>query len=222
MRVANSAETLQYYISMYDMDSFMNNDMLACLQVFRFAPYTNVYLEGDEQHMMYFLVEGQVQCSHYHQSGKLAVFAVNDPFAAIGDFEIFTERKVKSNVITIRNTTLLGIERVFVDRYGQDDPRFLHFLLDQLRDKLYRTNNLQMSHVLPLISRLAVYLLSRPTNEDDRVTLPGKEELASMMGATSRHLNRVIKELVEEGAISTEYPFMQILDRSALEAYAES
>ncbi len=76
-----------------------------------------------------------------------------------------------------------------------------------------------MNQVLPVVTRLAVYILAYPVDEESgEMILPSKEDLASLLGTTPRHLNRVLKELVEAGTISAGYPHVTILDRSALEA----
>jgi CRP-like cAMP-binding protein len=215
----STEQTIQHYVSTFNMGSFLNDDMLSHLQLFHFPAYTHIYIEQDEPHFLYFLVKGQVQCNHYNPDGKLAVFNISTPFTAIGDFEILTEKRVKSNVVATQNTTMLGIASDIVNHYGADDPRFLHFLIDQLREKLFKANVLQMNQLLPVKNRLAVYILAHPTknNEEDVIVLPIKEELASLLGTTPRHLNRVIKELVESGSISAGYPHMRILDRVALQ-----
>lgn len=221
MRIANAQETIQHYVSAFDMAAFLNDDLLAHLQLFHFPAYSPIMIEEDEQHYLYFLVEGQAQCSHYHLNGKLAVIAVSTPFAAIGDVEILSAERVYSNVIATQETTMLGIASTHVDRYGANDPRFLRFLIDELRSKLLRTNSLQVNQVLPAINRLALYLLSQPAAPDGCVMLPDKEALASLLGATPRHLNRVIKELVESGSISAEYPAVRILNRRALQGLTQ-
>lgn len=76
-----------------------------------------------------------------------------------------------------------------------------------------------MNQVLPVISRLALYILAHPTNnEKEKVVLPSKEDIASLLGTTPRHLNRVLKELVESEIISAGYPLLHILNRPALQA----
>ena len=218
MRVANAEKTIQDYVAEFEIASFLNDDLLKHLQLFHFPAYSNIYIEQDEQHTLYFLVEGQVQCSHYLLNGKLAVFALSNPFAAIGDLEILGERKLYSNVIATKETVMLGIASDLVQRYGADDPRFLRFLIDQIREKLYQANFLQMSHTLPVNVRLAFYILSLATNtQENIIVLPGKEELASLLGTTQRHLNRVLKQLVESGAIRSGYPRVHILNREILE-----
>ena len=222
MKIVNRDETIQRYVSMYDMRRFLNDELLRDLQLFTFPAYATVLLEHTEPPFLYFLVEGQVQCSHYHMNGKLAVIALSTPFCAIGDLEVLSEKRTCSNVIATQPTTMLGITRATVHRHGAHDPPFLRFLIDQLREKLYSNNSLQTNQVLPVASRLALYILAQPMKPDKNIAaLPDKESLASLLGTTQRHLNRVIKELVASGGISAEYPTLRVLDRSILEEFVE-
>ena len=64
-------------------------------------------------------------------------------------------------------------------------------------------------------------LLAQPAaNAQGAVLLPDKEGLASLMGTTSRHLNRVLRELVDDGYISASYPLVH-LNRAALEGLTQ-
>lgn len=219
MRVAHAEKTIQHYVAQFGMTRFLNENLLDHLQLFHFPVYSHIYIEQDEQHYLYFLVEGQVQCSHYHLNGKLAVIALSKPFSAIGDLEILSESRVNSNVIAMQETVMLGLDSAVVDRYGADDPRFLRFLIAQLREKLIKSDELQTTQAMPVINRLAVYLLAQPAaNGEGGVLLPDKEGLASLMGTTPRHLNRVLRELVDGGCISDGYPLVRILNRARLEA----
>ncbi len=219
MRGSNPEQLIQHYVMKFGMTQFLNEDLLNHLQLFRFPIYHTIYIEQEEQHHLYFLVEGEVQCSHYHLNGKLAVLALSRPFTAIGDFEILSEMRVKSNVIATQPTTILGIASEVVNHYGADDPRFLRFLIEQLRDKLYKTNTLHMNQVLPVNKRLAIYLLAQPTADaNGTVSLPDKEGLAALMGTTPRHLNRVLRDMIDEGYISATYPLVRILNKGMLEA----
>lgn len=213
-----STQQIQQYVAQYNMDHFLNDDLLSHLKLFRFPAYSNIFFAQDEQHVLYFLVEGQLQCSHYHLNGKLAVIALSTPFAAIGDLEILSDARVTSNVKATQDTIMLGISRSVVHRYGAEDPRFLRFLLDQLREKVFASNSLHVNQVLPVINRLAIYILTQSRNgERQEVSLPSKEEFASLLGITPRHLNRVLKQLIEAGSISADYPRVRILDCQALQ-----
>lgn len=219
MRITEAEETIQGYIPAFGMANFLNEDLLKALQLFHFSAYSNIYIEEDEQHFLYFLIKGQVQCNHYHLNGKLAVFALSKPFCVIGDLEILSEKRLNSNVIATENTIMLGIPSHIIERYGANDPRFLRFLLEQVREKMIKSTSLQTNQVLPVSNRLAVYILANSRlneNEETIIILPTKEELASLMGTTPRHLNRVLKQLIESGSISAGYPLVHILDKQTL------
>lgn len=62
-----------------------------------------------------------------------------------------------------------------------------------------------------VIHRLAMYMLAQPM-QGDMVTLPSKEDLASLLGTTTRHLNRVLRQLTDIGAIDGAYPRLHIRD----------
>lgn len=53
-------------------------------------------------------------------------------------------------------------------------------------------------------------------SQDDGDVLAPKDKLASLLGTTPRHLNRVLKELIETNVIRVEYPTIHILNRQAL------
>ncbi|MGB7341028.1 MAG: cyclic nucleotide-binding domain-containing protein [Phototrophicaceae bacterium] len=220
MHTVNSEMLIQAYIKRYQMAEFLNDNLLDALEYFEFAPYSHVFVEQERQHYLYFIVEGEVQCSHYHLNGSLAVFAISTPFTSIGDLEILSDERVHSTVIAMKKTIMLGIPRAIVHQFGANDPKFLRFLLDQVREKLYTSNSFQMIQTLPVISRFAVYLLS---NMDDEhyITLPDKESVASLLGTSLRHLNRTIKQLTSACIISATYPRLYIMDKTLLKNIAE-
>ena len=217
MQRSQTDQAIRNYVELFQMERFLNAELLQRLQLFTFPAYANVYVERETMKYLYFLVEGQVQCSHYHVNGKLAVIALSEPFTAIGDLEVLSSERVGSNVIATRPTTMLGIADVAVQRFGADDPRFLRFLIDQLRQKIYNNTTLQTGRVLPVASRLALYILALPVADPTRfATLPDKESLASLLGTTERHLNRVINDLVASRGIECDYPAVRVRDTATL------
>ncbi len=209
MAANQNMHSISYYVETYQMTEFLNARMLKHLRLFHFERDDNIFVEQDEQHLLYFLVKGQVQCNHYHANGKIAIFAIASPLTAIGDMEIM-------NVVAMRAVTMLGINREFVHLYGSADPRFLRFLNDQLREKIYALNALKKHEVLPLRQRLIMYMLSQQTTDENAIILPAKDDMAAILGSTSRHLNRVLRELVKNGFISDTYPMIRIYNRAAL------
>lgn len=216
----NERELIDEYVRRFQMEAFLTAPLIDDLRLFTFPAFTNIYHEESVAHYLYFLVEGRLQCTHYHASGRPAVFALSAPFTAIGDLEILSETPVHSNVIATTHSTLLGIPRQTVERYGSDDPRFLRFLIDELRKKLCNNDTLLSGRILPAAARLAFYILSE-VGDDGSAALADKETLAALIGTTLRHLNRIIRELVDHGAITVRYPTIHVRNRRLLEEIAE-
>lgn len=220
MTIDDSQSAIGEYVRRYHMERFLPGELLRNLRRFTYGAYETVLTTDARANHLFFLVEGQLQCARHHLNGKLAVLALSEPFAAIGDLELLTDRPILSTVVSTRPSTLLGVSVPLVERYGSDDPRFLRFLLDEVRTKMVESNELQLSHVLPVASRLALYMLARTarsTAPRPTLDLPPKESLASLLGTTTRHLNRVIADLVSGGAIEVAGRRVIVVDSSALE-----
>lgn len=222
MNGGHSDNEISRFVAFFRMERFLNGELIRNLGIRRYQPFQTVLSQDDTTEYLHFLVEGQVQCIHYHMNGKIAVLALSEPFTAIGDLEILSDRPIRSNVITVRPTTFLTLRRRVVEKHGAADALFLRFLLEQVREKLISSNEVQLAHVLPVQSRLALFLLGQiEGNAYREIRLPDKETLASLLATTTRHLNRVFRPLLEGGILGGEYPRIGIRDRDALERVVE-
>lgn len=209
-----------HYIEKFALHNYLNADLLRCLRLFELPPHRDLYVQQHELTLLYFLVDGKVQVGHDHPNGKQAVLAMLTPLAVIGDLEVFGFEDIHTNLRTLEKTTLLGLEKTFVLRFGYEDPQFLRFIIHHVITKLYHSSNIQVGHALPLINQVAAYLLDK--RESDIVILPSKLHLAGLFGTTSRHLNRVIKQLKVDGIIRVENRSVHILNLAQLEMYSQS
>ncbi len=217
MRVEDTEKKIMYYREKYHMERYLNKELLSELRLYSYPAFTNIYHEEDEQPNLLFLVEGEAKGTHYLMNGKEVVIAVMTPFMVLGDFEVFTDAPIHNDVITTKDSVMLGIPIDIVYQYGSDDPKLLKFLLNQLQEKFSSKALLQKGSVLTVKGKLALYMFN-DLNDDEssEVVLPGKEALASFLGTTQRHLNRVLKDFVDGRLITGTYPRIQILDKEVL------
>jgi len=124
-------DTIQHYVSKFDMDRFLNPKLLGQLRLFRYDMDETVIFEQSEIRYLYFLVEGRVCCAHFNSSGTLVVVALTDPLTALGDVEILNENLSSTDVVTTESTVLLGLPMEVARSEGLKDPQFLHFLVEQ-------------------------------------------------------------------------------------------
>lgn len=204
-------DELSYYINKFKMDQFLNEKLLNSIQLFHFDSYKTVMTEQTETPYLYFLVDGQLKCAHYNSNGNLAVVAMMHPFSTLGDLEVINNDLTVTSVVSTCSSTVLGIPSSIVRKEGLNDPVFLKFICEELIKKLHSSTSLRLGHLVPVKSRLALYILSRSeASEGQIIILPEKETLASMLGTTYRHLNRVLRDLIEENTIGNGYPGVRI------------
>lgn len=211
---------LTKYIDQYALDAHLNADLLRSLHVYQFDAEQEVYTAKDELEHLYFLVYGKVQVSYYLANGKRSIIAMISPFSVIGDIELFEDKPLQLDVISTETSIFLGIKKADVVQYGYHDPQFLRFIIHHLSRKLRGSGYNQLSHDLPLINRLANYLLIQPINENI-ITLESKVIIADLLGTTARHLNRIIKTLEDEGIITWEKNRVTVNNMAKLKSYGE-
>jgi CRP-like cAMP-binding protein len=204
------------YIEQFRLWDHLNGELLQCLKLFRFEPQHELFVQSLEQAFVYWLVSGSAQVNHYHTNGKLSVLAILKPLSIIGDLEIFTFDRIKTNVVILEQSSLLGVEKTCIERYGYDDPRFLRFIIQNLSHKLYQSTLLQIGTVQPLLYRFSSYLIEICGSDTNVALLPLRSHLAALLGTTPRHLTRVIKQLEEQNIIEVYGRTITILDRQKL------
>jgi len=206
-----SEDNLEHYIKKFNIDSFLNDRLLSHIEIFPLEAYETLIAEQSIPDYFYLLVEGQIKCAHYHSNGTLAVVQIMHPFSALGDVELINNNLTITAAVATRPSIALGIRTSTVREEGMNDPLFLQFISKELVKKLHDSTALRLGHLLPVKSRLALYVVSKPDAVDGNIIVfPEKEALASMLGTTYRHLNRVLRELIVENTIGTGYPGVRI------------
>jgi CRP/FNR family transcriptional regulator, putaive post-exponential-phase nitrogen-starvation regulator len=214
-------QLLTSYIEQYTLKEHLNPDLLNCLRVYPFAPQQAVITALTEHTHLYLLVSGKAQISYHLANGKRSIIMMITPLATVGDMEIFEDQPYQMNVVTIEKSIFLGIRNEDVLRYGYNDPRFLRFIIQYMGYKMRTSGFHQLSYDLPLLNRLAIYLLSQPCAANHQVNIENKAIIADLLGTTIRHLNRVIITLENEGIIQWQPHSVLIRDRSKLQGYGE-
>jgi CRP-like cAMP-binding protein len=205
----------EQYIELYHLHEHLNSDLLGCLKLFKHPPNYDLLVQAQEQIFLYILVSGTVQVNYHHVNGKTSVLGMMSPLSVIGDLELFSSEEFTTSVVTLEESTLLGIEKVYVDRFGYDDPKFLRFIIQNLSQKILAADIIRLDYILPLANRFASYLLNN-CDQEDTLAFPSKEYLAGLLGTTRRHLNRVIQQLQQQGMIKAGNQKIVVLQREQL------
>lgn len=211
---------LDRYIQAYKLADHLNADLLGCLDVYQFEANQQIFSALTEQTHLYFLVEGKAQISYYLANGKRSIIMMITPLSTIGDMELLGDDPVGMDVVTTEKSTVLGMTKTDALRYGYDDARFLRFLLCYMSDKLRTSGVYQLTADLPLLNRVANYVLSLPL-VDNTIAVEEKVIIADLLGTTVRHLNRTIKALEDEGVIKWQKEEVIVHNLCQLQIYGE-
>ena len=114
---------------------------------------------------------------------------------------------MRTDVTSVNETTMIGIDVNRIRELALDDPAFLRFVIDNLSQKLYSTSNtLAINLLYPLETRLASYLISITSDENnmkriEEIQTSNLTEMASLLGTSYRHINRVLKSFSDRGIV---------------------
>lgn len=222
MKRLNDREKLFSYIERYELNKVFQENILEQMELFHFNKGELICSKDSELKYMFFLVEGKVKTGTLHDNGKSILLRFNHPLSIFGDVEILTNYRVLCNVECITESLLIGIDMDILRASACDDTTFLKFIIKNLSSKLYGISNSTSINLLyPLESRLASYLLSMAEEDSIVVSIPKLTEIAPLLGASYRHLNRTINELVSSGIIDKDKSTVTIKDMERLRELAQ-
>lgn len=214
------------YIAQWQLEEHLSPDLLRNLHLFRTDAGYEFTVQDDEAAKLYFLVEGSVHVRYAHANGKESVVGRITPLALIGELDLFYQPDLYLSLVTQEPSTFLFIDKAIALQFGQDDPRFLRLIIQNLAAKLTASTRILKHNVLPLMGQVASYLLANNAAHESipnrAVDIPSRAYLAELMGTTPRHLNRVLNTLADEGIITLYANRIIVHDRAALIQLADS
>lgn len=221
MKIINNPERLNHYIKHYEVADKIGEDILSHGQL-HFYKKDEIILEADAPLIYYYLiVDGSVRISYWFENGKSILLKMYHAFNGLGDIELFSNTDVRSDVLAAEDTYLIALSADIIRQHYRENPKFLHFIIESLSDKLSATmNNSAYNMTYPLKNRLSSFLMALSKGQKSIDLTMSYQEIAQFLGATYRHLNRTFKDLEEEGLIICKDKHIEIIDMDALEEYS--
>lgn len=165
-----------------------------------------IALKGNSIESVYISCEGNMQVKNEFENGFVYSFASVKPIAYIGVMEIMANQLTYSSTLQA-TTECIAIEipkNDFIDWIQNDQKltlEILHFVSKTMYDQSLRTGEVL---AYPAICTLINYLINVFESEDKKVVFLKKtrEEIGSILGFSTRTINRNLKVLKEENLIS--------------------
>lgn len=178
----------------------------------RFADGEVILTEGRPCDGLYFVIAGQVRLVRGSPEGREHVLGVLGPGATFNDVAVFDGGPNSDGAIAVSATTVglipKGNMTALIDRHPELAKAALKFLSSRQRTLGTIVEDLALRDVTTRVARLLlgcmgqhVHIVEKAPDACARIT---HHEIASMVGSVREVVQRALKELERDGAISLE------------------
>ena len=194
------------------------------LNQFELKEYPKEYIichQDQVYDFFYVIAEGLVNIYRISIEGKKysqAIYRKGDYF---GELEVFSRKPYVCSVETITEAKVWRISRTDFLRWVELDKNFLLYLINTMCDSFYRLSKKAGEDTLyPLKYRICNFLL-RSVDEDNLgdkyIEIPfDRERLSEQIVATTRSINRILKQLKEKDNIDIKNKSIIVKDLEGL------
>lgn len=194
------------------------------IEIKSYQANAHVLKSGEKSTGFYILVEGKYRVTTNEVTGKSLLLRFCSPLSILGDIEWFQNKTVQSDITTVLPSTFIHIPYRIYEHYLKDYSPFTQLLLEELSYKLQTCTVASRINALASVeARLAAYLCTiySDTKFGKQLFSTNSNEVASLIGTTSRHLNRTIKKLSEQQILIRKNRDLIINDWSSLYKLSE-
>ena len=173
--------------------------------------------QGEIHNRFYIIASGYVDIYVESANGKRYLLCTYMKGDYIGELEIFKQTGYISRIQSRGKVRILELDRTFFLQWIRTDKNFNEYMIRTLCDNSYRMClNMGENTLYTLKQRICQYLL-RNMEMDAKFVVISSEVLSQQMAVTTRSVNRVLKQLREQGFIELEKGKISICDQQALE-----
>lgn len=206
------------YIKKYPVQPYFSVDMEPYLELHTFQKGEFLCEERKTPDHLYFILEGKVKLSLIHQDGNVTLAQYYEAGDILGELELLGMREASQTIEAVGTVTCLALPFEQCKDIMLQDTKFLQNLCRMIAGKMQRSvNKLVGIQTYPLENRLAAYLLQKESEVGQGQWMHVKlTDLAQYLGASYRHLSRIIKDFDDAKWIEKERTRMRVLEREVL------
>ncbi len=171
-----------------------------------------IFLEGEESHHFYLIVEGCVKISRVSRDGKEVLIALLSPWNFFGEMALL-DGLPRSAEASAEEKSMILILHVLHEKHFynllEGNPKIAIEFLNELAHRIRNSDSqIKGLSILNARSRVASALLRWALDQGTKMldtveisTIPKQQEMANYVGLTRETLNRTLGELEQEGFI---------------------
>ena len=203
-------------MSKEEHDAFMQRNVK---EVLHFEKGEVVVRQRDTINSMYLLIKGVVRTQMITQDGNAIEIDLLEAVFPLAPAFIYASRnKYPVDVVTMEPCTFLKISKsAWLKEMTGNEILLNNFLTLNSNMTVFLSDKLQMISIKSLRNKLSIFLLEKTTPEKNYFILKrSRTQLAEYFGVQRPSLARTIKELEDEGIISTNGRVVTVLEREKL------
>lgn len=174
-----------------------------------------LFSRGDAFCGIYVLLDGQLLISGLHQSGQQALLTLLTPGQWLGEIALFDQKPRTHDAAALQDTVLWHLPKAALQQLVHADPLWWQAFGQLLTSKLRQVFiELEDRAVLSAAQRLARRLVQLSQQQAD-IPLQ-QEQLGQLLSLSRQTTNQLLRQLVAQGLIQTQYGGITVLNRPAL------
>lgn len=198
MKILSNSHFLQELIRDYQLAQIFPADCLSSLQVILYEEGEYICRQGQELEQISYFLKGKLKIVHSLANGFDMILNLQEEAGLMGEIELMLGKTCVSSVIAVEEALVVQLPTPSFRQKLLDSPLFLRHMGQALAEKLHYNNRLAPTHIhYSLQERLATHILAQ--SQHSPVFHPKLTQLAESFGVSYRHLQRVLKQMVDDG-----------------------
>jgi CRP/FNR family transcriptional regulator, cyclic AMP receptor protein len=182
--------------------------------------------EGESQCHWYGVLEGLLKWSINSADGRTVTLGGQSVGSWFGEGTLLRGQPRRADLVALRHSRVAMLPFETFDWLRRTEAGFNEFLLQQINERLHWFMGNFAAHRLLDADRLVaralvglVHPLLNPRGERDLMI--SQEELANLAAVSRQRCNQSLVEMKREGLVQLQYGAIVVVDRGALQRYAE-
>lgn len=191
-----------------------------------FKPGENVFKQGSPTSNAVFLSSGMAKIYMEGQGHKDFILSVAKPGMMIIGPGIYTNSRHIFSMSTLTDVRCCFIESSVIKEMVRKNSDFAEALLEDVSHKaqrnIYKLLSMTQKKMPGRVAEILLYLADQVFESDKFTMILSRQELADMAGMAKESVVRILKELADEGIVSSGCPQFEILNKDKLTMICEN
>jgi len=168
-------------------------------------------VQGDAPRYVFILTGGEASVYLLTSNGIRYLECIYADDELFGEVEVLNNQPVLCNVVARSVCRVIRVEKAAFLSWIQSDPAFALYVSRELAGKFYLACQTSVTHIAyPLRYRVLFFVWQAAQQGNSYIR---KEDVIAGLGSNERSINRMIKDLQEDGLIEYDQGIIRILSK---------